>query len=419
LALFAWHREIPDHAMPFKGSKTFGTGEHFTGLSSTLARALIAAAQWKLLPMSTPTKMSIRLMVEVGISSFPFSGFLILKLNTNPESTMAIEHTRLGRHGVFVSNLCLGTMNFGWHTNEEESFKIMDRALELGINFFDTADVYGWDGEQGDTEEILGRWFAQGGGRREAVVLATKVFGAVKRKANLPEFNTDSRNLSAYKIRKHCEASLRRLQTDHIDLYQMHHVDRDCPWDEIWQAFEQLGNQGKVVYVGSSNFAGWDIATACQEASRQGLMGLCSEQSIYHLNNRTVELEVIPACRYYGLGLIPWSPLGGGLLGGALEKLKSGRRASEDALKEINENRAKLERYEALCKQSGEPPAAIALAWLLHNPIVTAPIIGPRTIEQLESALRATEIRLDDSMLKKLDEIFPGPGGEAPRAYAW
>jgi aryl-alcohol dehydrogenase-like predicted oxidoreductase len=199
----------------------------------------------------------------------------------------------------------------------------------------------------------------------------------------------------------------------------MHHVDRDCPWDETWQAFEQLGNQGKVVYVGSSNFAGWDIATACQEALKRGLAGLSSEQSIYHLNNRTVELEVIPACRYYGLGLIPWSPLGGGLLGGALEKLESGRRMSEETLEEINKNRAKLEQYEALCKELGEPPAAVALAWLLHNPIVTAPIIGPRTIEQLESALRATEITLAEETLKRLDEIFPGPGGEAPEAYAW
>jgi aryl-alcohol dehydrogenase-like predicted oxidoreductase len=212
---------------------------------------------------------------------------------------------------------------------------------------------------------------------------------------------------------------LKRLQTDHIDLYQMHHVDRDCRWDEIWQAFEQLGNQGKLVYVGSSNFAGWDIATACQEATKHGLAGLCSEQSIYHLNNRMVELEVIPACRYYGLGLIPWSPLGGGLLAGVLEKLEGGRRTDEETLKEINENRSKLEEYEALCKRLGEPPSAIALAWLLHNPIVTAPIIGPRTIEQLESALHATEITLHGEALKKLDEIFPGPGGEAPKAYAW
>jgi aryl-alcohol dehydrogenase-like predicted oxidoreductase len=332
---------------------------------------------------------------------------------------VAIEHKRLGRHGVLVSNICLGTMNFGWHTTQDESFKIMDRALELGVNFFDTADVYGWGGEQGDTEEILGRWFAQGGGRRDAVVLATKVFNPVKRKANLAEPNTDRRSLSAYKIRKHCEGSLKRLQTDHIDLYQMHHVDRDCPWDEAWQAFEQLGNQGKVVYVGSSNFAGWDIATACQEASKRGLMGLASEQSIYHLNNRMLELEVIPACRHYGLGLIPWSPLAGGLLAGALEKLESGRRTSEESLKEIKENRHRLDQYEALCKKLGEPPAAIALAWLLYNPVVTAPIIGPRTIEQLDSALRATEITLSEETLKKLDEIFPGPGGEAPMAYAW
>ena len=332
---------------------------------------------------------------------------------------MAIEHKRLGKHGVLVSNLCLGTMNFGWHTSEEESFKIMDRALELSINFFDTADVYGWGGEQGDTELIIGRWFAQGGGRRDAVVLATKVYNPVTRKANRPEPNTDTRNLSAMKIKKHCHNSLKRLQTDWIDLYQMHHVDRDCPWDETWQAFDSLVKQGKVVYVGSSNFAGWDIATACQEASRRGMMGLVSEQSIYHLNNRMVELEVIPACRHYGLGLIPWSPLAGGLLGGALEQFQTGRRKGEEFEKEVQENRDKLEKYEALCKELDEPPAAVALAWLLHNPLVTAPIIGPRTVEQLDSAIHATEIKLDEEVLKKLDEIFPGPGGEAPKAYAW
>lgn len=332
---------------------------------------------------------------------------------------MSVTHKRLGKHGVLVSNLCLGTMNFGWQTSEEDSFKIMDRALELGINFFDTADVYGWSVEHGLTEEIIGRWFAQGGGRRDATVLATKVYNPVSRKANLKEVNSDGRSLSAYKIRKHCEGSLKRLQTDWIDLYQMHHIDRDCPWDETWQAFDSLVKQGKVVYVGSSNFAGWDIATACQEASKRGLMGLVSEQSIYHLNNRMIELEVIPACRRYGLGLIPWSPLGGGLLGGALEKMKIGRRMGEGFEKEVAQNREKLERYESLCRELGHPPGEVALAWLLHNPVVTAPIIGPRTMEQLESAVRATEIELDEETLKKLDEIFPGPGGEAPNAYAW
>ena len=332
---------------------------------------------------------------------------------------MAIEHRRLGKHGVLVSNICLGTMNFGWHTSEEDSFKIMDRALEMGINFFDTADVYGWDVEHGLTEEIIGRWFAQGGGRRDAVVLATKVFNPVSRKANLPEVNSDGRNLSAYKIRKHCEGSLKRLQTEWIDLYQMHHIDLDCPWDETWQAFGSLINQGKVVYVGSSNFAGWHIATACQEASKRGMAGLVSEQSIYHLNNRMVELEVIPACREYGLGFIPWSPLGGGLLGGALEKYETGRRKGEEFERDLAKNRGRLQQYEALCREIGHPPGEVALAWLFHNPVVTAPIIGPRTLEQLESALRATEISLDEAILQRLDEIFPGPGGEAPMAYAW
>jgi len=332
---------------------------------------------------------------------------------------MAIENRRLGKHGVLVSNLCLGTMNFGTQTPEDESFKIMDRALELGINFFDTADVYGGQIEHGLTEEIIRKWFAQGGGRRDAVVLATKVYNPVSRKANKPEPNSDGRSLSAVKIKKHCDGSLKRLQTDWIDLYQMHHIDRECPWDETWQAFGALVQQGKVVYVGSSNFAGWDIATACQEASKRGMTGLVSEQSIYHLNNRMIELEVIPACENYGLGVIPWSPLGGGLLGGALEKYNTGRRSSENFQREVEKNKDKLERYEALCRELGEPPAAVALAWLLTNPAVTAPIIGPRTLDQLESAVRATEIKLDAEVLAKLDEIFPGPGEPAPKAYAW
>ena len=332
---------------------------------------------------------------------------------------MALTHGRLGNHGVLVSNLCLGTMNFGWHTSEEDSFRIMDRALELGINFFDTADVYGWAGEHGLTEEIIGRWLAQGGGRRDAIVLATKVYSPVDREANRPEVNSDGPSLSAYKIRKHCEGSLSRLQTEHIDLYQVHHIDRDCPWDEAWQSFDALVKQGKVVYVGSSNFAGWDIATACQEAARRGFMGLASEQSIYNLDNRMVELEVIPACRHYGLGLLPWSPLGGGLLGGALEKKDSGRRGAEKFDHYIESKREQLERYESLCRRIGHPPGEVGLAWLLHNPAVTAPVIGPRTIEQLESAVSAASIEMDQETLDQLDEIFPGPGGEAPKAYAW
>jgi len=323
-----------------------------------------------------------------------------------------MQYTHLGRTGLLVSRLCLGTMNFGPLTTEEDSFAIMDHALELGINFFDTANVYGWKKGEGWTEQILGRWFAQGGGRREKVVLATKVYSV------MGDWPNESK-LSAYHIRRACEESLRRMQTDHIDLYQMHHVDRDTPWEEIWQAMEQLVREGKVLYVGSSNFAGWHIAQAQCEAQRRHFMGLVSEQSLYNLNARMVELEVIPACQHYGLGVIPWSPLAGGLLGGVLQKIEAGRRASPQLQKEIEKHRSQLVAYEALCAALGEEPANVALAWLLHNPVITGPIVGPRTLAQLEGSLRALELKLDKEALTRLDEIFPGPGGPAPEAYAW
>ena len=323
-----------------------------------------------------------------------------------------MEFTQLGRTGLKVSRLCLGTMNFGPQTTEADSFAIMDKALDLGINFFDTANVYGWKTGEGVTEQIVGRWFAQGGGRREKVVIATKVYG------KMGEWPNQSR-LSALHIRQAVEGSLKRLQTEAIDLYQMHHVDRLTPWEEIWQAMEVLVQQGKVIYVGSSNFAGWHIARANEAAKARHFMGLVCEQSLYNLKDRMVELEVIPACQGYGLGLIPWSPLAGGILGGALQKIKDGRRASKDAQKEIDKIRPQLEAWEKFCKKMGEKPADIALAWLLANPAVTAPIIGPRTIEQLTGALRALEIKLDEAALKKLNGIWPGPGGTAPEAYAW
>ncbi|MBN1921193.1 MAG: aldo/keto reductase [Anaerolineae bacterium] len=323
-----------------------------------------------------------------------------------------MQYTHLGRTGLLVSKLCLGTMNFGPQTTEADSFAIMDRALELGINFFDTANVYGWKKGEGWTEQILGRWFAQGGGRREKVVLATKVYGG------MGDWPNESK-LSAYHIRRACEESLRRMQTDHIDLYQMHHVDRETPWEEVWQAMEQLVREGKVLYVGSSNFAGWHIAQAQGEAQKRHFMGLVCEQSLYNLNARMVELEVIPACQGLGLGVIPWSPLAGGLLGGVLQKIEAGRRASERLQRDVEKYRPRIEAYETLCASLGEAPADVALAWLLHNSAVTAPIIGPRTLEQLNGSLRALEIQLDEAALQRLDEIFPGPGGTAPEAYAW
>jgi aryl-alcohol dehydrogenase-like predicted oxidoreductase len=330
----------------------------------------------------------------------------------NRRGGSSMDYVHLGRSGVKVSRLCLGTMNFGPHTSEEDSFKIMDRSLELGFNFFDTANVYGWKVGEGVTEQIIGRWLAQGGGRREQIVLATKVFGRMGDGPN-------ERRLSAFHIKHACEESLRRLQTDHIDLYQMHHIDRETPWEEVWQAMEQLVREGKVIYVGSSNFAGWHIAQAQATAKERNFMGLISEQSLYNLSARMIELEVVPACESYGLGIIPWSPLAGGMLGGVLEKAKEGRRASENVQKRIEEHREQLVAYEAFCSELGEEPADVALSWLLHNPAVTAPIIGPRNMEQLEGSLRSLEIQLSEGELERLDKIWPGPGGRAPEAYAW
>lgn len=328
-----------------------------------------------------------------------------------------MNYTHLGRTGLKVSQLCLDTMNFGDVTDEATSFSILDEALKAGINFVDTADVYGTeqspDIKQGSgiSEEIIGRWLAQGD-RRDRIVLATKVYQPMGPGPN-------DRRLSAYHIRKACEDSLKRLKTDHIDVYQMHHIDRHTPWEEIWQAMEILVQQGKVLYVGSSNFAGWDIATAQCAANTRHFLGLVAEQSICNLATRTVELEVIPACRYHGLGLIPWSPLAGGLLGGVLKKAANGRRARPAFARLIEQHRAQLEAYEGLCDELGEAPSDVALAWLLHNPIVTAPLIGPRTLEQLKGTLRATTIALADDTLRRLEEIWPGPGSEAPQAYAW
>jgi aryl-alcohol dehydrogenase-like predicted oxidoreductase len=326
-----------------------------------------------------------------------------------------LEYTNLGRTGLKVSRFALGTMNFGMSTEENEGHRIMDAAVDAGINYFDTADVYGGpqkpDIEKGYgvSEEIIGRWLAKGG-NRSRIVLATKVYQPM-------DYGQNDRRLSAYHIRRACEDSLRRLKTDHIDIYQMHHIDRQTPWEEIWQAMELLVQQGKVSYIGSSNFAGWDIATAQSEAKARHFMGLVSEQSLYNLSARTVELEVIPACRYHGLGFIPWSPIGGGLLGGALEKAGDGRRPGFK--EKVEKHRPHLEAYEALCRELGVAPANVAVAWLLSNPIVTAPIIGPRTVEQLTSSLKALNVTLTEATLKKLDEIWPGPGGEAPMAYAW
>jgi aryl-alcohol dehydrogenase-like predicted oxidoreductase len=325
-----------------------------------------------------------------------------------------MQFTYLGRSGLKVSRLCLGTMNFAWKTNEADSFAIMDRAHGLGINFFDTANVYGNSRGEGLTEQIIGRWFAQGGGRRERTVLATKVYGT------MGDWPNDEK-LSALNIRRACDASLTRLQTDYIDLYQMHHVDRATPWDEIWEAMEVLRFQGKILYAGSSNFAGWHIAKAQETAARRHFLGLVCEQSLYNLFVRDVEREVLPAAQDYGVGIIAWSPLQGGLLGGVLGKVDgTGRRYEDRAKDTVRDKRDQIEAYEALCKEMGEEPANVALAWLLKRPELTAPIIGPRDMAQLEGSIRAVSLadELEPETLSRLDKIFP-PYKPAPEDYAW
>lgn len=337
-----------------------------------------------------------------------------------------MEYTQLGRTGLKVSRLVLGTMNFGGQTDPGTSHALMDAALDAGVNFFDTANIYGTAEHAGLTEEVIGSWFAKGGDRRDKVVLATKVYGDMTpgKPWNTPSWPNHS-GLSAVNIRRAVDASLKRLGTDRIDVYQFHHVDRSTPFDELWQAVDVLVQQGKILYAGSSNFPGYKIAQANETAARGGRLGLglVSEQCLYNLAERRAELEVIPAAQEYGLGVIPWSPLHQGLLGGALRKeadgtgarTNTGRSAAGLADPAV---RAQVQAYEDLVAKAGLEPGEVALAWLLTRPGVTGPIVGPRTRDQLDSALRAMDLDLSPELLAGLDEIFPGPG-PAPEAFAW
>ncbi len=323
-----------------------------------------------------------------------------------------MEYAHLGRTGLKVSRLVLGTMNFGPETTEEDSDAIMDKAHDHGVNFFDTANAYGWKLGEGITEQIIGRWFAVGGGRRERTVLATKLYGTMGTWPN-------EERISALHIRNACEGSLRRLQTDHIDLYQIHHIDRHAPWEEVWEAMDVLRHQGKIIYVGSSNFAAWHLVQAQEAARRLGVLGLVSEQSRYNLFERSIELEVLPAAEAYGIGVIAYSPLHAGLLSGVVRSGRDGSRRHRDhALKGLETDRDRIERFETFCEELGAEPATVALAWMLTRPGLTGPIIGPRTVAQLEGAMAALELQLDLPSLQRLDEIFPGHQ-PAPEDYAW
>jgi aryl-alcohol dehydrogenase-like predicted oxidoreductase len=228
----------------------------------------------------------------------------------------------------------------------------------------------------------------------------------------------NTNRVTALHIRRACDASLQRLQTDYIDILQMHHIYRPAPWEEIWEAFDVLKTQGKILYVGSSNFAGWHIAQANEATARRNSLGLVTEQSKYSLLQREIELEVGPAAEAYGVGVIPWSPLAGGILGGVIKTQEGARRLNDQSKLTIEKHRDQLTKWEDLCEEMGEKPADVALAWTLSKSFVTAPIIGPRTIEQLDGSLRALEIEITSEINEKIDAIFPG-FKTAPEHYAW
>ena len=332
-----------------------------------------------------------------------------------------MEYRRVGGTGLRTSPIALGTMNFGPVTPEAEAQRIMSAAAERGVNLFDTADVYGADANRtisdnsdrkGATEEIIGRWLAGSPARREQILLVTKAYGRMGEGPN-------DMHLSARHLRRACEASLRRLNTDVIDVFMLHHVDRDTSWDEIWEALDDLRRAGKIRYAGTSNFPGWKLVQGQEAARRRNLLGLVLEESIYNLMEHTIELELLPACREYGIGVLPYSPLNSGLLGGILSKGDgAARTASSRATGGLAARRPQLERFEKFCHEIGRAPAVLAQAWLLHRPGITASIVGARTMGHLEDGLEAATLALTGSELDELDRIFPGPGA-APEAYAW
>jgi aryl-alcohol dehydrogenase-like predicted oxidoreductase len=333
-----------------------------------------------------------------------------------------MEYTKLGKSNLTVSKICLGTMHFGGVTPEAEAFEIMDRALELGIQFFDTANVYGGQTGRGATEEILGRWFRQGGGRRDSVVLATKVYGNMTD----PDIPNEEHGISAYKVRRHLADSLKRLQTDHVDLYQVHHIDRRITAEEFWGTFERLVDHGDVLYVGTSNFPGWGIAKFQMQALQRGFLGFVSEQTQYNLLNRIPELEVLPAALDFGIGILAYMPLAGGLLTGKRQAPEGSRTYNVEREYGLNlSGNTQFGAFSALCRDIGEKEHVIAIAWTLANPAVSSAIVGIRRLEHLEGIERAAELRLDEETMNRLNEIFginrgrPLRPGPAPEAYAW
>ena len=335
-----------------------------------------------------------------------------------------MEYNRLGRSTTSVSKICLGTMHLGPKADEAESHKILDRAVEMGITFIDTANVYGGDAGKGRSEEIIGTWLAARPGMRDEVVLATKVYHPM---GDLGPAN-DHTGFSAYKVRQHLAASLRRLQTDRIDLYQVHHIDEQVSAEELWGTFERVVGDGDVLYAGSSNFSGWGLAKRQMQAWQRGFVGFVSEQTQYNLLSRVPEMEVLPAAQDFGIGVLVYMPLAGGLLTGKTESLDGTRTRQVEEEYGIRVGRRRTvssPTSRELCREIGEPERIVATAWVLQHPAVVSAIVGVRTVDQLSGLDRAAALHLDADDMTRLDEIFNindgrriGPG-RSPEAHSW
>ncbi len=322
-----------------------------------------------------------------------------------------MDYRTLGRTGVQVSPLCLGCMNFGDDADEEASFAIIDQAMEAGVNFLDTADVY----SRGISETIVGRALARDG-KRDRVFLATKGYN------KMDDADPNAWGSHRFHLVKACEDSLRRLGTDHIDLYQIHRPKSSIPIDETLRALDDLVHAGKVRYIGTSTFAAWQLVESLWASKELHLNRFVCEQPPYNLLDRRIERELLPFCRTYGVGVIPWAPIAGGLLSGKYrlgqtrpvgaryEKGAFNSRDNDDAL-------AALEKYLPFCEGRGVAPAQMALAWCLAQPGVTSPIVGPRTAEQMGDYIKALEITVTDEDAQALDAIFP-PGTHVSNYYA-
>ncbi len=328
-----------------------------------------------------------------------------------------MKYGYVGRSNLIASKVCLGTMHFGAATPKQEAFRILDLALDSGINIIDTANVY----NRGKTEEIIGEWLSQDKTRRDKVIIATKFYGHLE-----PGLPAEELGVSMLKARRHLEGSLRRLQTDYIDIYQSHHIDKHVTDAEFWDMMQLMINQGKVLYAGACNSAGWSLAKQQMAAKARNIFGFITEQSSYSLLNRFIELEVVPAAREFGIGILSYMPLAGGILTGKKQAVKGSR--TEFVTREFEydmEESEQLPAYSALCRQLGEKEHVVAAAWTIHNPVVACTIVGPRTTSHLSDVERIADLKLPSDFLAELDRLFTyqngrplRPGTEAPFAYA-